>query len=454
MRPIRLGATDVKMPARTRPRIRSKLLAALVVFLASALALAGMARAGTAPKTELVSVSLTGGPATRWSEAPSISADGRFVTFDSGSRNLVEGDMNHAPDAFVRDRKRDKTSRVSVSSAGAEGNGSSRSAAISADGRFVAFRSFASNLVAGDTNATADVFVRNRETGKTRRVSVSSAGTEANDGSFFPSISADGRFVAFFSDASNLVVGDTNGQLDVFVRDRRRDKTRRVSVSSAGAEANGGSTEPSISADGRFVAFPSDASNLVVGDTNGQLDVFVRDRRRDKTTRVSVTSAGAEANDGSFNPSISADGRFVAFPSYASNLVEGDTNQTGDTFVRDRRRDKTTRVSVSSAGAEANGGSASISADGRFVAFPSDASNVVGGDTNDTVDVFVRDRRRDKTTRVSVSSAGAESNGFSFGPSISADGRFVAFVSGASNLGEVETNAWADVFVRGPLRSR
>jgi Tol biopolymer transport system component len=169
---------------------------------------------------------------------------------------------------------------------------------------------------------------------------VSSAGAEGNGNSFDPSISADGRFVAFDSFASSLVGGDTNGESDIFVRDRRKGKTRRVSVSSAGAEANGRSfindIGSPISADGRFVAFQSDASNLVGGDTNGSSDVFVRDRRRDKTRRVSVSSAGAEANDNSVGPSISADGRFVAFASWATNLVAGDTQgyPNADIFVR------------------------------------------------------------------------------------------------------------------------
>ena len=227
-----------------------------------------------------------------------------------------------------------KTKRVSLSSAGAEGNRGSSFPSISADGHFVAFESSASNLVGGDTNDFGDVFVRNRWSGKTKRVSVSSAGAQGNLGSARASISAGGRFVAFEAAAWNLVGGDTNGESDVFVRDRRTGKTRRVSVSSAGAEGNGGSSRASISADGRFVAFYSFASNLVGGDTNGSFDVFVRNRWTGKTKRVSVSSAGAEGNNDSFSPSISADGRFVAFHSFASNLVGGDTNGFGDVFVR------------------------------------------------------------------------------------------------------------------------
>src|SRR5256712_380330 len=226
------------------------------------------------------------------------------------------------------------TKRVSVDSHGAQGNGGSFDPAISADGRFVAFDSVASNLVAGDTNAAFDVFVRDRKTGKTRRVSVDSHGAQGNGDSFDPAISADGRFVAFDSVASNLVAGDTNAASDVFVRDRKTGKTRRVSVASHGTQGNGASFGPSISADGRFVAFTSAASNLVAGDSNEAYDVFVRVRKTAKPSPASLDSHGAQGNGESFNPAISADGRFVAFRSSASNLVAGDTNGAADVFVR------------------------------------------------------------------------------------------------------------------------
>src|SRR5205814_1263965 len=196
----------------------------------------------------------------------------------------------------------------------------------SADGRFVAFAAWARNLAPGDTNGFGDVFVHDRGTGVTERLSVDGAGTEANDTIHQPAISADGRFVAFVSAATNLVPGDTNGLSDVFVHDRRTRRTERVSVDSAGTQADGASASPALSADGRFVAFSSSATNLVPGDTNGQADVFVHDRRTGTTERVSVDSAGTGANGWSERPSISADGRFVAFCSYATNLVPRDTN--------------------------------------------------------------------------------------------------------------------------------
>jgi Periplasmic component of the Tol biopolymer transport system len=328
---------------------------------------------------------------------------------------------------------------------------------ISADGRYVAFVSAATNLVSGDTNNFQDIFVHDRQTGQTTRVSVASDGTQANGHSYAPSISADGRYVAFASLASNLVSGDTNGAWDVFVHDRQTGETTRVSVASDGTQAIGfffGSS-PSISADGRYVAFDSWATNLVSGDTNDKPDVFVHDRQTGQTTRVSVSSDGTQANNGANYPSISADGRYVAFESSSTNLVSGDTNSVTDIFVHDRQTGQTTRVSVSSDGTQANGGpgwsgkNSSISADGRYVAFHSYADNLVSGDTNSATDIFVHDRQTGVTTRVSIASDGTQANGFSSSPSISADGRYVAFMSGATNLVSGDTNNARDVFVHG-----
>ena len=279
--------------------------------------------------------------------------------------------------------------RVSFDSAGNLGNTDSYNPSISADGRFVAFDSDASNIVPGDTNSNRDIFVRDRLTNTTTRVSFDSAGNQANDASDRVSISADGRFVAFTSLASNLVPGDTNGDPDIFVRDTLTNTTTRVSVNSAGNQGNVRSlfNAPSISADGRFVAFESRASNLVPGDTNDALDILVRDRLTNTTTRVSLDSAGNQGNSSSESPSISADGRFVAFTSGASNFDLG--TDTSDIFVRDTLTNTTTNVSVDSAGNRGDGDSPSISADGRFVAFESNSSNLVPGDNNNSNDIFV-----------------------------------------------------------------
>jgi tricorn protease-like protein len=195
--------------------------------------------------------------------------------------------------------------------------------------------------VPGDTNNAYDVFVRDRQSGTTSRVSLASNGAQGSANSTDPAISADGRFVAFVSNASNLVAGDTNDTGDIFVHDRQTGTTSRVSVASGGTQGSGPSSAPSISADGRFVAFGSDAANLVAGDTNGEPDVFVHDRQTGTTSRVSVASDGTQGitifhSDVSFTSSISADGRFIAFDSDHGNLVAGDRNQTSDVFVRDQ----------------------------------------------------------------------------------------------------------------------
>src|SRR6266508_724951 len=387
-----------------------------------------------------------------------LSKDGRFVAFRSAATNLVPDDTNNTWDVFLHDQQTGQTTRVSVDSFGNQGNGGSIRPALSADGAVVAFNSDATHLVMGDTNGASDVFMY--EAGQTTLVSVGLGGAPGNSHSTDPSISANGRLVAFYSVATNLVNGDTNNAGDIFVYDKQG-QTRRVSVSSGGAAGNSDSYDPSISPNGRFVAFYSVATNLVNGDTNtcgpfttpgSCSDVFVRDLQMGQTTRVSVASDGAQANGGSYIPSMSEDGDFVAFESGATNLVSDDTNNVGDIFVHDRQTGQTERVSVDSHGNQGNSVSyhPSISADGRFVAFYSLASNLVDGvdgDTNNTYDVFVHDRQTGQTTRVSVDSNDTQANGGSFNVSLSADGRAVAFYSNATNLVSGDTNGTDDFFV-------
>ncbi len=403
--------------------------------------------------TTRVSVDSSGAQGNNASGDPSISADGRHVAFVSAATNLASGDMNGFNDVFVRDIDGITTTLVSVDSSGAQGNGASSEPSISADGRYVAFKSDAANLVGGDTNGLSDIFVRDLNLNTTTRISVDSSGAQGNNASDKPFISADGRYVTFRSFATNLVGGDTNVGPDVFVRDLTLNTTTRVSVDSSGAQGNGGSDTPSISTDGRYVTFRSVATNLVGGDTNGQADIFVRDTVGNKTTRASVASDGTQGNAGSSCASISADGRYVVFYTDSTNLVSGDTNGANDVFLRDRITNTTTRVSVDSNGAEGNSTSVRpvISANGRYVAFDSVASNLVSGDTNGMWDAFVRDTVRNTTTRVSVDSSGAQGNDISyfsfFTPSISADGRYVVFYSNSSNLVSGDTNGLFDVFV-------
>jgi len=421
----------------------------LIVIRAGALALAALwtppAHAGV---TILASASSGGDQGDKASKRPAISGDGRYVAFDSNATTLVPDDTNGAGDIFVYDRETGKTARVSVASDGTQGKGASPYPSISEDGRYVAFHSGDSSLVPGDTNGKTDVFVHDRQTGKTTRVSVSSDGAEGNAASKYPWLSG-GRYLAFESSASSLVPGDSNGQIDIFVRDRQTAKTIRVSVASDGTESNGASRYPSISRDGRYVAFLSAASNLVPDDTNEVMDIFVHDRQTGKTTRASVTSDGTQADAGSSRGAISGDGRCVAFYCDAANLVRDDTNKTSDVFVYELETGKTTRVSVASDGTQGNGGSRrpKISGDSRYVVFWSLATNLVPGDTNGTNDIFVHDRETGRTIMVSVAGDGTQGNGKSGYPSISADGRWVAFQSGATNLVTGDENARTDVFV-------
>jgi Tol biopolymer transport system component len=390
-----------------------------------------------------------------------------------------------------------RTTRVSVSSSHAEGDRPSFSAGISANGRYVAFTSQATNLVLGDGNERRDAFVYDRRTGHPVRVSVTTGGAEAqqsadpNGGSAAMGMSADGRYILFRSDAPNLAA--SSDETDAFIRDRALKRTRRIpllglqvtegalsadgrfAVLGAGdkiyrynlsshrvvsltAQANGWSTSPVVSADGRYVAFTSIASNLVRGDTNALPDVFVRDVRTGETTRVSVTSAGGQGigkpfSNGSNAPVISADGRFVAFHSDMTNLVPGDTNKVFDIFVHSRVTGKTHRVSVSTAGSQADQESLSgggFSADDRFLAFTSLATDLVPADHNGITDVFLRDLRAGKTFLASrgMNGQGDDASFIGLGNAFTRDGRSLLFASWAGNLVPGDTNGVADVFVR------
>ena len=311
--------------------------------------------------------------------------------------------------------------------------------------------SLANNLIISDTNNKEDVFAHDRNTGLTSRVSVASDGVQGNDSSDLPFISDEGRYVTFSSNANNLVVGDTNGRSDIFLHDRETGQIERISVDSNGIQGDGNSLYSSVNSDGRFVAFDSLASNLVNGDTNWAIDVFVHDRQTSETSRVSVASDGSQSQSwmGSISPSISSDGRYVAFSSYAGNLANIDTDNLDDIFVHDRQTGETECVSIASDGTKGNGESywLSISADGRYVAIGSQASNLVSGDTNGTQDVFVHDRLYGETERVSVDPNGFQGNDSSFSPTISSDGIKVAFSSFADNLVTGDTNESIDVFV-------
>jgi len=410
-----------------------------------------------------VSQSATGEAGNHSSVGSTLSADGRFVAFQSWADNLLGAgqDNNQCSDVFVVDRLNKAIQRVSQSASGEAGNQVSYWPSLSADGRFVAFASLADNLLeAGqDNNQCSDVFVVDRLTGAIQRVSQSGTGEAGNLSSQSPSLSADGRFVAFHSRADNLLGPgqDTNHRVDAFVVDRLTGAIQRVSQSASGEAGNGDSWYPSLSADGRFVAFVSYADNLLgVGqDMNQRYDVFVVDRWTEAIQRVSQSASGEAGNGDSESPSLSADGQFVAFDSWANNLlgVGQDINNRRDVFMADRLTGAIQRVSQSTNKDPGNEDSysPSLSADGQFVAFDSWANNLlgVGQDINNRRDVFMVDRLTGAIQRVSQSASGETGNGDSWYPSLSADGRFIAFHSAADNLlglGQ-DNNQCSDVFV-------
>jgi Tol biopolymer transport system component len=408
-------------------------------------------RVGMAQTTTRISLDLAGGIPDNASDEPLLSADGRYVAFASSASNLVAGDGNGTTDIFVYDRQAKTTTRVSVDLGGGDPDWHSSSPAISADGRFVAYSSLATDLVPGDSNEKSDIFVYDRQAGITTRVSVNLQGGDPDGASYRPALSADGRFVAFESDATNLVTGDGNGTRDIFVYDRERETTTRVSGDRQGGDANEGSYNSVLSADGRYVAFESVASNLVTGDENETLDIFVYDRQAGNTTRVSVAPQGRDPNGASYQPAFSADGRYVAFGSWASNLVAGDGNMTGDIFVYDRQTETTTRVSVGLEGGDPDNSSfnPALNADGRFVTFESGATNLVAGDrVHYFSDVFVYDQKTQITSLVSVDLPGRNLNDSSLGSALSADGRFVAFSSWVNDPPGGNVSGHLDVFLR------
>ncbi|MBL8777989.1 MAG: PD40 domain-containing protein [Acidimicrobiales bacterium] len=427
----------------------------LLGLVAVSLVEAGKATAAGPPTIERVSVSDAEAQAGGESrDTPAMSADGRYVAFTSGALDLEPPPVGQPRGVYVRDTMQGTTERINVTHDGGPANDvTDFDVGISADGRFVVFTSRASNIVPGDTNGRLDVFVRDRQLQTTERVSVSSTGVEAAADSNHPVISANGRFVAFGSYASTWSPEDTDTKKDFYVRDRVARTTSLVKVRPSGVSHSVNyEAVTSIADDGRTLALYTD-SKLRSDDTNGRVDAYLIDLVAHTNLPLN-RSATAFGNGRSSNAQVSADGRYVVFESESSNLVTDDTNGTGDVFVRDLVAQETTRVSVNGAGGQGNGhsGYPAISADGRHVAFRSAASNLVVDDTNAAFDVFVRNLATGATRRISTDAAGVEGNGVSESPVMSADGRAVAFTSDATNLVPDDTNATTDVFlVRTPV---
>lgn len=400
---------------------------------------------------ERVSTDTVGGEANDDSSAPDVSADGRYVVFGSRASDLVADDTNANWDIFVKDRATGAIERVNTSSTGEQANDGAFEPAISANGRYVAFYSYATNLVPGDNNGTADVFLKDRQTGAIELISKKSDGTQGNKFSQAPALSPDARFVAFSGQSTNFAPTATSGNHKIFLKDRQTGGIVHISVDSSGVELNGSAYNPSVSADGNRVVF------VLEDFTNGVEDhVYVRDRSAGTTSIVSADSAGTPGNASSNTgpAKITPNGRFVVFSSNASNLVAGDTNFSADVFLRDLQTMETSRVSLDSSGGQANGSShdPSISDDGRIAGFASSATNLVAGDSNNARDIFLRDLQTGETRRISVSDTQAEADAYSSEAEIAGGGGGAVFYSEASNLVANDLNSRVDIFATfGPI---
>lgn len=425
--------------------------------------------AGFAPGTSLaqgqvarVSVATGGAASNGLVDAPSISGDGRFVAFASDAPDLVANDLNATFDVFVHDRLTTTTTRVSLSSAGLEGNGASTHASISEDGRYVAFASTASNLDVADANGASDVFVHDRVTGVTKLLSRNLVLASASGSSFSPAISGDGAWVLFYSSANDLDPLDGSAYQDAFFVERATGAVSIASVNTVGGPGDfhtgispGVPGGTGLSRDGRMGVFVS-LAGLDPVDGNGTGDVYVRDRVAGTTRLVSVDALGNASFPESSQPAISGNGRHVVFYSSDPDFVPGDTNGALDVFVRDLWTNATERVNVDGFGAQVAYvgpplvqlvGTPSISHDGAIVAFETAMQRLVPGDTGNRPDVFVRDRRNGVTQLASRGVNGGPGNLGSARGAVSADGTAVAFQSDAVDLVPFDTNAKPDVFV-------
>ncbi len=419
-------------------------LAAVTLALTSPAAAEGLKRlGGTAPNGRSLN--------------PHTNADGTLVVFQSAASNLVSGDLNELVDVFLTDTLTLATDRVSISATGRDPNDSSFPPSISADGGTIAYGSAASNIVQGDFNTRPDVFVFDRGLSVTSELSLSQDGFGGGAVPDLPSaLSQDGRFVAYVSEADRLDLSDVNHVSDIFVYDQTTQQTEVLTLTSLGSPtigtADGPSGGPSISADGCIVAFYSDAGNLVPADTNERRDVFVRNRCSGEIQRVSVATDGSQANASSSAginaPAVSADGNVVAFLSNATNLDAADDDSGTDVYVHRRDTGETFLLSKNQSGERGNGvsGAVSISADGRFVVFESQANNLIAGDGNGHVDVFVVDLNDGEVRRVSVDAGGQEVTADSNNPQISGDGLRVVFQAAGRLIPDDQDNQ-VDVYI-------
>jgi Tol biopolymer transport system component len=414
----------------------------VAVVVAAAWLMTASYAASAAATTELISVNYANTIAAG-GYVPTVDATGRYVVFTSASPNIVPGDTNGKRDLFLRDRETDSSIRVSVGPTGGQLNGNSFGR-LTPSGRFLVFRSNATNVIPGGTSRSYQVYIRDLQAGANERVSVSNTGAPAQGGANAVGASDDGRFVVFTSLGTNLVPGTTTVEDRAYLRDRLTRQTTTLGPPEAIT------LYPQISPDGRFAAFAT-AYPIIPSKYRTGREVYLKNLATGRFQIVSRSSTGARAKGNSHPLDISRDGRFVLFASYAANLVPNDTNGTWDVFVRDRQTGLTERVSVSSAEVQANGlsGGAAISDDGRFVAFGSSATNLVPGiSTTGGYHGYVRDRLLGTTQRADLSSTGVPANAGAGAIDLSGNGSVLVLDSTATNLSPKDTTTEADVYAR------
>jgi hypothetical protein len=428
-----------------------------MAVLASSLAFSGVAgafdAATTHPRTTRESVSSTGVPAAGSVQSGSLSANGRYVVFSSTATNLLG---LAGMQVYRHDRVTGATVLVSVAKTGFVSTSGGFAPSVSADGRFVSFASAGSDFVDGDTNGQLDVFLRDMNNGTTAMVSASQTGAPADLGVVVYNvagkreISDDGRYVAFASSATNLVPTPNNGKSQVYVKDMATGLVTRASVDGSNVAGNDASSAAALSGNGRVVAFLSLAANFSSLATSHTTQLFVRDLDAGSTTLESVTTAGAPVVSQAVSaPALSFDGHYVVFESRAQLEPRDRDIGTYDVFLRDRSLHTTVLASLSpNAFAGADSRAPSISADGRWVGFQSLDNMLVPGDANGMIDVFLYDRSTEAVTLVSVNDAGQQANALSTGASVSADGRLVLLQTTASNLVTSPSSTGAQLYAR------
>ena len=472
--PINLNRSDVMNASFVKKSVLGRLWSSILMVLA-ACAIGNNVFA----QAELVSVEASGvETANDTSLLSAVTPDGRYVVFVSSASNLSNvPDHNGNQDVYLRDRQTGVTTLISINAAGtAAGNGYSDSPAITPDGRYVLFTSFAPDISAlPDSNGQSDVFVRDVQAGTTILVSANHSGSATGNSSssaLTSMISDDGRFVVFESNATDLtLIPDTNNTKDIFRRDIHTGETKIASINSANNAAASGfsffSARRQMSLDGRYVVYTSTAEDIVANDNNNQQDVFLRDFDLDESVLISKNISGTgSANSFSGRESISEDGRYVVFGSPATNLVNfPDGNGTWDVFLHDRQTETTSLLSTNSAGTSAaNGpsgqdqvGGPAIFQGGRYVVFHSFATDLVVSDTNGDLDIFIKDMQTGDISLVSANVLGNDSgNGMSFLYSVglnyfgsSTEGPLITFVSLADDLTNTpDSNGQYDVFLR------